>query len=461
MASAIILLPFYQQYLSNENFGALSIYLAFAILVQVLTTYSFDTGIYVFFHEYKTDVKRLRLFISSVFVFVAMIGIGMGTFFLFSGNFLFTVLFEEQTLEFFPFGLMAVVTGVFQSLFKIHSSLLQSSERPQLFLWSNLLSFSLIAGFTITGLCAYPQSLWGPVGGRMLAALASGIWAFLRVIYSYGFRFDYRYIKSTFSFNNSSFIYQLQQWSVNYLDRFIMIFFLPLATIGIYDFAVKCMLALEFIISGLYNSFYPKVIGAVMRQQQKKSTPEINRYYHGLIAVVMVLVCLAVLFFTLIVDVHLIHSGYELALQYLPLIGIVYLIRVIRYYFAFPYGALKYSKPLPVIYTVISLFKFAMILLLIEEYEVYSVIMAAVLSSLLEILLLWYFIRAKFEFNFNKLKILLAPLLLAVIIGLFEWFHILATHLMYGLYIVLCAMILGLLYRNEIKVLGIKKSNRS
>src|SRR5690606_18918847 len=148
-----------------------------------------------------------------------------------------------------------------------------------------------------------------------------------------------------------------------------------------------------------------------------KSAPEVNRYYHGLIACIMVLVCLAILGFSIVIDLGIIKAGYEDSIRYLPLIGIVYLVRAIRYYFAMPYGALKYSKPLPLIYLLVSVLMIGLIVLFIGKYGVYAVIGAAMISSGFEIYMLWQAIRKRFRFQFNKLKILAAPLLLAVCIG--------------------------------------------
>ena len=453
MASAIILLPFYLLYLPLEEYGALSIYLAVSVLIQIITTYSFDTGLYVFYHDLKKEPGKLRRYISSVFIFIFLLGIAVALISLLLGDFVFSAFLKDKPIEFFPFGFMAVLSGIFQSFFKVHSNFLQTSENPGVFFWSNLLSFSLIAGLTILGLELYPQSLWGPIGGRLAASIVSAIWACGRIFINYGFRFDFSTLRESFRFNHSSFVYQLQQWSMNYFDRFIMLFFLPLETIGAYDFAVKCMLGLEFIISGLYNSFYPKVIHMVTNQEQKVSTPEINRYYHGFIAVIMVLVSLAILGFSIIIDLGWISAGYEQSVKYLPLIGVIYLIRSIRFFFAFPYGALKFSKPLPVIYLIISVLKILLIVFFVRDYGVISVIVAGILVTILEIILLWYFIRNKFEFRFNKLKIIVAPTVLATTIAIFQALDFLNSYVVYLFYLMVCFCVLALLYRSELKVL--------
>ena len=62
---------------------------------------------------------------------------------------------------------LLLVPGAFQALLKVHSSLLQSREKPETFFWSNVLSFTMIASFTIIGLELYPNSLMGPVVGKV------------------------------------------------------------------------------------------------------------------------------------------------------------------------------------------------------------------------------------------------------------------------------------------------------
>lgn len=461
MASAIILLPFYLRNLTTDNYGALSLYLAFAVLIQVLTTFSFDTGVYVFYHDYKKDEARLARFLSSVFIFLLLVGAVLTIIFSTFGNWLFALVWSERDINFFPFGLMSVITGVFQSVFKVHSNLLQTSQKPVLFFWSNLLSFAMIAAGTIVGLELYPQTLWGPIGGRTLAAMVSAAWVLGRIANIYGVAFDFKLLKKSFGFNTPSFLYQLQQWSITYFDRFIMAAFqLPLSTIGVYDFAVKCMLGLEFVISGLYNSFYPRVISAVMEQEKKQSTPEINKYYHGLVASIMLMVCLAILAFSMAVDFGILGSGYEESLLYLPLIGMIYLVRSMRYYFTMPYGALKYSKPLPVIYLGVSIFKILIIVILVRQFDVYAVIAAALVSSLVEVYFLWRGIRGKFAFKFNKVKIIIAPLTLAALIAVSQRLFYVGSYVNYSIYLLACLVILTLLYRRELLSLIQKKTTR-
>ena len=159
--------------------------------------------------------------------------------------------------RFFPYGYACLAIGIFQSFFKIHNSLLQTRQEPVVFFWANLLSFSIIAGLTVLGLTRYPDSLMGPLGARLCAAVVSGGWAIGRMLREFGLAFDYPLMRASLSFNFYTFIYQLQQWVMNHFDRFLVAIFLPLSQVGVYSFAVQCLMVIEFVVNGLFTSFYP------------------------------------------------------------------------------------------------------------------------------------------------------------------------------------------------------------
>ena len=454
MASAVILVPFYIAYLTTDLFGELSIYLAFSLLVQILVTFSFDTSVYIHFHEFKADKQKLSTFVSSAFIFMMLIGLGVGVLLTVTGDLLFRLVLAKQQLSFYPYGLAAVGVGIFQSIFKVHSSLLQSRERPDIFLWSNVLSFFLIAAFTIVGLKLYPNTLTGPVTGRLLASVITGVWVLFRIFREFGFRTDFTWLWSSFNFNIYTFIYQVLQWVINYFDRFLIAFFLLMSDVGVYDVAIKCLVVIELLMNGLHNSFYPKVVSGIMAQTEKGSVPELNRYYHGLTAVVMLLICGCILFFPWLIDAFVTKPDYREAIRYIPYLSILYIFRTMRLYFAVPYGILKYVRPMPVIYIVISGLKILLVVLLVREFKIYGVIAASLVSVGAEIVLLRLNLRGKFRFRFNLFKVVLAPVMLfLLVIALEPWLGTKYPLLLHSFYILFCLALLGWVYRNEIKLI--------
>ena len=456
MASAIILLPFYSK-LPVSIFGALAIYFSFSLLVQIIVTYSFDSSLYINFHEFKNDPKKLSSFISSAFLFILLISMVTGLILAFIGDWVFAHVFSKEEILFFPFGTLSVATGIFQALLKVNNSLLQTQEKPTLFMWANLLSFSLIASLTIIGLYLFPDSLWGPIGGRLLATLLSAAWVLSFVFRQFGFHFNWQLLKTTFSFNNTSLIYQVQQWFITSFDRVFLLLFISLASLGVYDLALKCMLAIEFVLTGLNSSFYPKVLGIVATQQHKGTTVETNKYYHGLTAVSMVLVSICIFIFPVIIEFVFKKPGYQNAIPLLPFAAIIYLFRPLRLFISFPYSAIKYSKPLPLFYLLVVVVKIGAMYFLVTRFDVFGAIISTWISYGVEILILYFGIRGKFDFKFNIFKMIIGPLSLTVLILLVEpFFGKEYSYWVHSLYVLVAMGMLGWAYRTEIrKILSI------
>jgi O-antigen/teichoic acid export membrane protein len=455
MASALILLPFYIHHLSTEVYGALNIYMAFTLLVQIIVTFSFDTSVYIHFHEFKNEPKKLSLFISSAFIFMLLTGLVAAVIAIGIGDMIFKLVLPENNISFYPYGLASVGAGAFQALLKVHSSLTQSREKPQIFFWSNVLSFTMIASFTLIGLELFPNSLMGPIMGRFFAALISGAWVLTRIFREFGFQFDFTWLRASFSFNAYTLLYQILQWVINYFDRIVMLLVLTLSDIGVYVFATNCLIALDLLMNGLHSSFYPKVVSSVMAQPQKHSTPDINKFYHGLIAIIMLSVCLGILVLPWVIETFVLKPAYQETIPYLPFLATIYFFRTIRLFFTMPYGILKYTKPLPIVYVIVAGLKIVLMIVLMPSLKIYGVIVAGLVSSALEVVLLRSSIKDMFTFRFNFFKIVGAPMILFLLIMVLEPIvGFSQPYLIHFIYVFSCGGLLWWAYRNEIRLIN-------
>lgn len=453
MASGIILLPFYIYYLSTDTFGAFTILIAFSLLVQIVVTFSFDTSIFIHYHEYKKTPNDLSRFISSSFLFIVAAGLGVAIILLLIGDFVLSNVFEGKNITFYPYGLAAVGIGIFQSFFKVYNSLLQTRQQPELFFRSNLLAFSIIAILTIIGLKMEPDSLFGPMGARVVSAVVCGIWCFYRIIKEYGFKYDHQLIRAAFSFNFYSFIYQLQQWTLSYFDRILLSFFLSLSQVGVYGVLMSCMAFIEFILNGLYQSFSPKVVSLVIDKKDKVATPEVNRYYYGLTAVAMLLVSGMILVLPWAIETFISKPDYRLAIPFIPFAALIYLFRSMRIYFGIPFGILKHSRPLPVIYLAVAAVKISLLLLFVKQFGLYAAIVASLVAYVFEIFLLYLVGKSKYGYAFNRFKLLIAPVSLMTVIVMLELlFAKNFSTLLHVLYVGASLLLLVWAFRNEMKL---------
>jgi O-antigen/teichoic acid export membrane protein len=337
-------------------------------------------------------------------------------------------------------------------VFKVNNSLLQTQGKASTFLWINVFSFSLIAGLTIFGLTFLPNTLWGPVGGKLLGALISAAWVLGSVFRQFGFHFHWKSLKPTFEFNNSSLIYQIQQWFINYYDRIIILMVISKATVGYYDVALKFLLAIDFVLTGLNATIHPKVLGKVYEQSIKSSTVEINRYYNGLTGVAILAVTGSILLFPPVIEMFF-TKPYQAAIPLIPFAALVYLLRPLRLWVAMPYAALKYSKPLPYFYLLVAIVKIALLYWLVQQWGVWGAIISTIVSYMVEILILFWGIRNRFHYKFNAFKLIVAPLLLGVSILLLEpWLGVDYPWQLHAFYVILSGLVLLWAYRNELKI---------
>jgi O-antigen/teichoic acid export membrane protein len=440
-------------------YGASALYTGVSMLVQILVTYSFDTSVYSYFHEFKIDRSRLSTYVSSSFTFILLLSLLIGVVLSIFGSLIFDHVFTESKILFYPYGLIAVATGIFQAVIKVNSGLLQTQEKASSFLWINLLSFFLIALFTVAGLYFFPDELIGPIGGRFAAVAITGSWVLFTIYRQFGFHFDFSFLRNTLGFNHPSFLYQVMQWFNNSYDKVLMSTLgLPLSQIGIYDLTVKVVTAIEFVLSGFYNSFFPKVLGIVALQTEKRTTIEINRYYNGLTAVTILLVGLCIFFFPIIIEWFITKPGYLEAIPWIPFVAVTYLLRTIRFYVTMPYAAIRYQKPLPFFYVLIVAAKIGAMLFLIPRYGIMGVLLSTWIGYGIEAIVLYFGIRSKFLFKVNGFKTVIAPMLMALVIVILEpWFGSESPLLVHGAYLIFGVGLLAWGYRNELKVFQLSK----
>jgi O-antigen/teichoic acid export membrane protein len=126
-----------------------------------------------------------------------------------------------------------------------------------------------------------------------------------------------------------------------------------------------------------------------------------------------------------------------------------------RLFFSVPYGVLKYTKPLPVIYFIVSGLKIGLIVLLIHRFDIYGIIAASLGSALVEIILLRLQVRKLFYFKFNLFKMVLGPLILLALILLIEpVFGVRYPYPVHLFYVLSCGGLLWWAYRNELPLIN-------
>jgi O-antigen/teichoic acid export membrane protein len=228
-----------------------------------------------------------------------------------------------------------------------------------------------------------------------------------------------------------------------------------MATVGIYEFAVKCLAPIELLLNGLNASIFPRVIKLITSQTGgKTSTPEINRYFYGQVSVIMLAICASIAGLPWVIEWFVNKSNYFQAVRYIPYLSLLFILRAIRLYYIVPNNVLKRMKRLTVLNLIATLTKVGLMIVLITKYQIFGVIMSSAASYLLEIGLMQYYLRRDYAMEFNGFKLFIAPSILALMIaGLEPIFGNEFPTLLHIGYAIVCCGLLWFSYRREIRLL--------
>jgi O-antigen/teichoic acid export membrane protein len=176
----------------------------------------------------------------------------------------------------------------------------------------------------------------------------------------------------------------------------------------------------------------------------------------------MILVSLTIWCLPLLIEGFVFKPAYVQAIAFIPYGVLIYLFKPMRLYLSIPYGILKHTKSLPVIYFLVASIKIILMVSLIDRIGIYGVIFASLVTLGLEMWMLYYSGRARFHFTFNVYKLLLSPLLILLIILLTEPIvGIKYPYAAHSAYVVVCMAVLLWAFRNEVKLIDPLKILRS
>jgi O-antigen/teichoic acid export membrane protein len=396
--------------------------------VQVISTFGLDTYIGINYFEHKNDRQRLREFTGTVLMILTAIGTLVSILMLIGGNAIFSLVFSETAaMEFFPFGMITVVSAVFNGIFKSYSSLLINQQRPERFFWINISNFVLTLGASLVLLYLFPFTLWGPVAGRLIPAVVIGSVATLMILAESGLRFRKDFLHGVWSFCAPMVVYAIMVW------------------------VVKVTLGIDLVQVGLANTIHPKVYNIWKDGNLRESTTEVNRYYNGLTAVTLLVIPVIVIVIPLVVPLLIRKEIYYTAFVFLPMLCLGFATRPWYYLFLAPLFYFKKTKVLPKVLFLSALFQVVVCSLLVWKFGMVGAVWSNFLVKPVQAFFLWTESRKIFTFRLNYRKIFVLPLIFIVSVIASQFFVTRGNVVIFGFaYLLLAGILVWLTYRKEL-----------
>ncbi len=454
LISAFFLLLFYTNYLTTSLYGALVIYISFTGFIQILINLGLDTYIGVSYFDNRRDLSLLKSKIGTIAGYLLMWGLFVTAIFMLLGENLFSLIFKGKDIFFYPYGLMSVLTAFGNSYFKTYTNLLINQEKPMRFAIVNLANFVMTIAFSLTGLFMFPETLIGPMWGRLLSGAGIFIIAFISLGKESSLRIKFGYeLKQTLNFSLPLLVFFLFSWSISNIYPFIIKYFMTLKDVAILGLVIQFTLLVEFVLNGLGSSIAPKIFGLIKDQDLKGSTPELNKYFSGFNAFALLLIPASTFFIPLILPL-LISKDYEGSYIFLSILNIGFASRGLYNYFLTPIYLFKKTSVLPKMYLATAVFQIIISIFLIKYLGIWGAVAANLLTKIIQNFLLYLAARKFFTFSFSAVKFIWLPLLVTAVIVFSEYF---VTHqnmnLVRFVQMGFTYILVYVFYKNEVKAL--------
>lgn len=414
--AGLVLLPFYTNYLTDLQYTQVTFYISVSLLLQILFSYSIESYFGIKYTQLSHSPTEQKKFIGTISILLLMIGSGLLLICSASGKFLFSKVFNtEFQMEFWPFGFYSVLTAFFNSYFKAATNCLIYLKRPGLFLTSNLINFVVTLLISIGGLYVYPNSIVGPIYGRLI----SGIIIFLIAQYIFNsngeLKLEKSFLKELRTFCTPYVIFVLSGWCLNFFDRYVLQPFIPNTDLNTYDLIQKCFFGILFLQNSLTAVIYPKLFEIWAKQTELKTTKESNRYLNVFTGINIMALILFCIFIPLLYKLVIHNEKFYESEKYIGILCAGYGLSSILFFYIPTILYTKSIKILLKIFGISALFQIGLSYLAILQWGLSGAIYTGIVVKLIQVLLSALMTRKIFIYDFNYLKIFGLPIVYALV----------------------------------------------
>ncbi len=461
VASSLLLLPFFTNFLSTADYGRLSLYIGFTLLVQVLTTFGLDSWVGVVFHKYSNNANTQKTKISNLIGFSFYVILVSIVFWSIIGPLFFKSVFILKEGQTSTYAYLATLTGIISSPFKILTSLYINKKNPTSFFWTNLIYFILIVALTIGGMYIFPNTLIGPIVGRLLATTIITIYAIVKLKSWYGITYKIRIeLKEILAFCSPLVVYFLLAWIVGNIDRYIILHFLTANDMAVFDFAIKATMILDLFINAITYSVNPTAYEALNKSPEEFHS-KVNNMFAGINALVMVAITGSALVLPLIIPIFIHNSDLFASYSLICIISAGYIVKVFTNILLIPYYFYQKTSRLLSVFFFSTGFYILTAVPMIYFWGIKGAAVATIIAKISQIPFLLKDSKVFFTFSFS-MKSFVLPTLFVFIVSAATSIAIINNNnntIIQSLLFVTVLIIVYLSYKS--KLLNLYKSHKS
>lgn len=256
-----LLLPLYTLYLSPEDYGITGIVNSFTAVLTLIFTLSLNGAVQRYYYIYEHDKKELREFNGTIILFVIFNSVVLGSIIILFQQWLIAPFVDG--VSFYPYIFLGVLTVIFNPIYTIYQSLLQTMQKGKAYGKNSLSHFALLVTLNILFIVVFQWGARGQLLSYLITAIVFGVYSLYNLhknnIIKLAFNFDY--LKQALAYSVPILPHNLASTIASFLSQLILNNQLSTASAGLFNIATQFMMIVDIFQMSVNNAYIPWFYG--------------------------------------------------------------------------------------------------------------------------------------------------------------------------------------------------------
>lgn len=262
----VFLIPIYTRVFMPADYGVIDLIQLSIVIMIILLTCGLDSAIFRFYYDAENEAEK-KTIISTILLFVFTIGVIIACSGLFFAKNISDIMFNTDKYS------MIITVGLLQIPISLLSAfifrVLRVKFKAKWYAGISVVGLFLIISLTIYLIVFLKVGIIGIFIARIIGELFQATAGFIITYANYTIKIDFIKLKEFLKFGLPLVPGGLSQWSLVYINRYILLFFTNLKTVGIYAVGYKIS-SVMLIITGAFQLAWSPFAFSILKEPNAK-----------------------------------------------------------------------------------------------------------------------------------------------------------------------------------------------
>lgn len=254
-ALGFLLLPLYTFFLTPAEYGIVGVINTMVGFLSMLFSLGLNNAILRFYSTYRDDDLKLRNIVGSL-LSLTLLTVFILSVLVLLGHRLVIDPFLES-IPFYPYMLVGVITVIFRPLFVLYLSFLQAQEKGKIVGKNSILFFVVNFVQILVYLIFFKMRALSPILSLSLTNTVFGLYGFVKLYRYSGLRLHLGSIRQSLVYGLPLVPNNLALWVMSAIDRLLINRFLGIAEVGLYHAGSQFSNLLGYIGGAIQTAYTP------------------------------------------------------------------------------------------------------------------------------------------------------------------------------------------------------------